>query len=330
MISEKEAIDFLNNVLELPSHWPETLEQDKLGFLKLFMKHQVTRVPFQNITMSLLPKNGCVRKNRDIPGIISNGLSGNGGCCIEMNYFTKILFTTLGLDAFVIQGSYVGAHIKGTHCILVVRLSHDELYMVEMGGAYPLIEPIPLHKLPLKTLTAGGYWYEFREISNGRFGRFSIGGGLYGGDYVGKLESLQNDWDMVPRRFEEFDYAMFESYANPVSMMITGPLLLRYFFPGEIVNEDLIDLNSNGKPRIEADTNSDFVFVFGKRLIIGNATARKIIKNFQTYQEMAPVIKKYFPKLKLAEIEEACQVYTEAEVRLAKSPAPKLNLDSTL
>jgi hypothetical protein len=325
MISQQEATDFLNNVLELPSDWPETLKADKLGFLKLFMRHHMTRVPFQNITMSVPPKDGSPRKNPDIAYIISNGLSGIGGSCIALNYFAKILFTALGLDAFVIQGSYGMAHVKGTHCMVVVKLSNDELYMVEVGGAYPILEPIALHKIPYKMMTAGGYWFEFREISKGRFGRYNIGGGLYGGDYVGKSESLQNDWYMVPKEFEDFDYPMQESYINPLSMMISGPLLLRYFFPGEFISEDA-DLNSNGKPTTEADMNSDFVVILNKRLIIGNCKERRIVRNFNTYLEMVPVIKKYFPKLQLSDIEEATQVYTVVEPMWEKSPPPRINL----
>lgn len=115
--------------------------------------------------------------------IIHQGLSGIGGCCLNLNFFTKILMQALGLDAFAIQGTHFMAPVPGTHCMCIVRLNRNEMYMVEVGAGYPFLDVIPMHDLPFR-FTAGGYGNEFREMPDGKIGRFQIGGGLYGGPYV--------------------------------------------------------------------------------------------------------------------------------------------------
>lgn len=49
MISYEDATAFLENILEFPKTWKKTFEDDKVGFLRLYMKHHVTRIPFQVI-----------------------------------------------------------------------------------------------------------------------------------------------------------------------------------------------------------------------------------------------------------------------------------------
>ncbi len=124
------------------------------------------------------------RHRPTIEELIRQGLSGIGGCCLNLNFFTTILMQALGLDAFAIQGTHFMAPIAGTHCMCVVQLNDiDGMYMVEVGAGYPFVDVIPMQKLPFR-FTAGGYVNEFRRMVDGKIGRFQIGGGLYGGDYV--------------------------------------------------------------------------------------------------------------------------------------------------
>lgn len=121
--------------------------------------------------------------------LIENGLSGRGGCCVPLNYFTRLLFQSIGLDSFSVRGDHYCAPVAGTHCMTIVRLHGPKekgLYMVEVGGAFPMMEPVPMdsHKLPFKTLQAAGFPYEFREIAPGWIGKFHIGGGIMGGAFV--------------------------------------------------------------------------------------------------------------------------------------------------
>lgn len=47
MISYEEATSFLENILEFPKTWKVTFQDDKIAFLRLYMRHHATRVPFQ-------------------------------------------------------------------------------------------------------------------------------------------------------------------------------------------------------------------------------------------------------------------------------------------
>ena len=47
MVSYQEAKTFLENVLEFPKNWEDTLKNNKMEFLKMYMDHHQRRVPFQ-------------------------------------------------------------------------------------------------------------------------------------------------------------------------------------------------------------------------------------------------------------------------------------------
>jgi len=132
------------------------------------------------------------RKQPTVDDIIEKGLTGNGGCCIQLNFFTMLVLKALGLEAFAIQGTHFGAPVEGTHCMVVVKLSCDEIYLVEVGGAFPILEPINMCKLPVRIMAAGGFPYEFRHVSPGIIGRYHIGGGLLSGAFVNQLDSFSN------------------------------------------------------------------------------------------------------------------------------------------
>lgn len=121
--------------------------------------------------------------------LIDQGLRGIGGCCLNLNFFTKIVLQSIGLDAFAIQGTHFMAAVDGTHCMCIVRLNENEMYMIDVGAAYPFLDVIPMQNLPFR-FTAGGYVSEFRQMEDGKIGRFQIGGGLYGGAYVSIVECV--------------------------------------------------------------------------------------------------------------------------------------------
>jgi hypothetical protein len=68
--------------------------------------------------------------------------------------------------------------------MVIVRVDDENMYLVEVGGAFPILDPVPMQNLPFKILCAGGFPYEFRQLSDGWIGRYHIGGGLLGGKYV--------------------------------------------------------------------------------------------------------------------------------------------------
>lgn len=84
---------------------------------------------FQNVTLAAVePKERVAPTEEDI---ITQGLSGIGGCCINLNFFVKILFQALGLEAYAIKGTHNFAPVEGTHCMVVVKLKDGNVYMVE-------------------------------------------------------------------------------------------------------------------------------------------------------------------------------------------------------
>lgn len=118
--------------------------------------------------------------------VISAGLSGKGGCCINFNYFAGLVLSAVGLDSFLIQSTHANAPVAGTHCMLGVRLgpSGGSIYVVELGGAFPILEPVPMSGLPFRITSAAGWPYEFREVEPGLVARFQLDGGLLTGKYV--------------------------------------------------------------------------------------------------------------------------------------------------
>lgn len=123
--------------------------------------------------------------------IVHTGLNGKGGCCMHLNYFTKLVFQAIGLETFVVRGDHYSAPVAGTHVLVMVKIYRPEegLYLVEVGGAFPILEPVPMDKkkLPYRTLQAGGFPYEFREIADGWIGKFHLKGGIIAGEYVRRI-----------------------------------------------------------------------------------------------------------------------------------------------
>ncbi|CAL8109671.1 unnamed protein product [Orchesella dallaii] len=231
MLSYEQAVNFLERDLGMPHTWRELLYNNPLEFLTLYMKRHAIRIPFQNIQMAAVdPDQRWFPSESDI---VSNGLAAKGGCCIHLNYFTKLVFQSIGLNSFVVRGDHYQAPIAGTHCLVMVSLEGPKahgVYMVEVGGAYPILEPIPMQRLPYRTLQAGGFPYEFREIAPGWIGKFHLGGGLMGGKFTDKGEVLRTSWDLKPRGFWEFDYPMLETFTKPCySALLKNPMMYRFF-----------------------------------------------------------------------------------------------------
>lgn len=137
--------------------------------------------------------------------LVNVGLAGRGGCCIHLNYFSKLVLQEIGLESFVGRGDLYSAMTAGTHCLLFVKLyspaEQTGTYMVEVGDAYPLLEPICMdkEKLPYRTLQAAGFPYEYREFAPGWIGKFHLKGGLLGGAYVNLfciLRIVTNRYDL--------------------------------------------------------------------------------------------------------------------------------------
>ncbi|KAJ6634709.1 hypothetical protein Bhyg_13286 [Pseudolycoriella hygida] len=314
MISYEEAASFLENILEFPKAWKTTFDNDKIEFLRFYMKQHATRVPFQNVTMAIVDPEKRRRPTEE--ELIAQGLSGIGGCCLNLNFFTKIVLQALGLNAFAVQGTHYLAPVEGTHCMCMVKLNEDEMYMVEVGAGYPFLDVIPMQNLPFQ-FTAGGYVNEFRQMADGKIGRFQIGGGLYGGSYVEKTESLRTSWNLTPKNYEDFSYAMDKTFTSvPDSSLLKTNYFCRYFFPGEykklyVDSDASVDISDSTR----TDTPTDYVFIFKRRIVIGDKYCRKSVRQFDSYIEMVKEIEKCFPKLKLKDIQKALDIFSTIEIK---------------
>ena len=108
-----------------------------------------------------------------------------------MNWFLKVLLESLGYDVFCVGGSFVGAPPR-THIMTVVRISEEELYLLDIGCAQPIHEPIPLHKLPYSRNVAGCA-YEYRQLTDdGQYARFQVGARLFYEEYVNEHEYVKS------------------------------------------------------------------------------------------------------------------------------------------
>ena len=161
-----------------------------------FRKH-ITYNPIFYMTFYLFQKNielvSVSPENRHVPTIQEivheSGFSGTGGLCFQLNYFFKLLLQFLGYAVFAIAGT-IGVTI-GSHIMLVVKMSEDEMYLIDVGCGNPTSQLVPLHLLPFRTIAAGSYYYEIRKISEGQYARYQVGGGLFFGDYVSFIKNVK-------------------------------------------------------------------------------------------------------------------------------------------
>lgn len=103
----------------------------------------------------------------------------------------------------------------------------------------------------------------------------------------------------------------------PNSGLLKTNYFCRYFFPGEY--EDLYpEFNNHShrtlSPPKKSDTPVDYIFIFKRRIVIGDIVSRKNVRQFDTYLEMVPEIEKCFPKLKLEDIQKAMDLFSTIEI----------------
>lgn len=121
-----------------------------------------------------------MRKVPEENDIIEAGLSGTGGNCITQNGFLYLLLKSLGFDTFIISGTIKNIN---NHVLCVVRLSSDELYLLDLGVGVPFPEPIPLHNLPY-IFRAVGHRIMYRKSENEFYECVQLDGALIGAEFV--------------------------------------------------------------------------------------------------------------------------------------------------
>ncbi len=128
---------------------------------------------------------------------------------------------------------------------------------------------------------------------------------------IGKTESLRTSWDLTPKNYEDFAYAMEMTFTSvPNSSLLKTNYFCRYFLPGEYEK-----LHPESNTRSDTtDTPTIYVFIFKRRIVIGDEFKRIGVRQFEYYDEMVPEIKKYFPNLRLDDIEKALTMFRTIEI----------------
>ena len=86
----------------------------------------------------------------------------NGGACIQLNNMMKLVLENLGFDTFLVaaEAPLPGIQVPWNHAVTVVKLG-EKTYLIDIGFARPIAEPINLSSLPYRT-KEGGYEVEVR------------------------------------------------------------------------------------------------------------------------------------------------------------------------
>lgn len=103
----------------------------------------------------------------------------------------------------------------------------------------------------------------------------------------------------------------------PKSGLIKTNYFCRYFFPGEYeeLYPEFNESNCNTSSGLrKSDSPTDYVFIFKRRIVIGDTVSRKNVRQFDTYSEMVPEIQKCFPKLKMEDIKKAMDLFSTIEI----------------
>lgn len=102
----------------------------------------------------------------------------------------------------------------------------------------------------------------------------------------------------------------------PHSSLLKTNYFCRYFLPGEYetLYPDVVPPVDSGKEPNSLDTPTDYVFIFKRRIVIGDERSRKYVRQFDSYDEMVPEIAKCFPKLKLDDIAKVLDTFATIEI----------------
>jgi hypothetical protein len=131
-----------------------------------------------------------------------------------------------------------------------------------------------------------------------------------------KSETLRTSWDLSPVEFIKFDHPMRETFTNPKnSVLLRNPMMCRYFSKQEsnLIFPELSELSDSSK-FANHDEPKYFVFVYKRKVVVGDSESRTYVNEFNSYSEMNSILKLYFPMLDGNEIEKALNVFNQYEV----------------
>lgn len=134
---------------------------DDLAYLRLLIKHQVVRVPFENLTQHyswhkvidprpelLFRKIVGTHSATDNDGSHVPVGAGRGGYCMESNTFFHTILLSIGFDVYI-AGARVytpgdGRYLGLTHCVNIVTINNVR-YLADVAfSANVAVAPLPL------------------------------------------------------------------------------------------------------------------------------------------------------------------------------------------
>lgn len=117
-------------------------------------------------------------------------------------------------------------------------------------------------------------------------------------------EFLRYDFSMVPQSIEFFEKHLHEIFTNPdVSIFLQRPFMFRYFEENEATGELLEDANITG--------NRKWMLIRGCSVLTGTDETATV-KHYDTYDEVKPVILKYFPRFPKEQVEKSFACFNES------------------
>ncbi|KAF2096255.1 cysteine proteinase [Rhizodiscina lignyota] len=129
-------------------------DPDKLNFLDILQKHQLVKVPWENLTQHYSWHRVInIRPTYLFKKIVTK--PGVGGYCMEANYFFHLILYNLGFDVYMagsrIYHADTGRYGGWTHVVNIVTLG-DKKYLLD-GGMGPNGPHCPVPLEPGVTLT---------------------------------------------------------------------------------------------------------------------------------------------------------------------------------
>jgi arylamine N-acetyltransferase len=124
-------------------------DADKLSYATLLQKHQLVKVPFENLTQHYSwHKTVDVRPQHLFNKVVLSAQGeGRGGYCMEANTFFHTVLLSLGFQAYQVGARVChGGRYGGlSHTATILMLSSHEKYLIDVafGGNCP-VRPIPL------------------------------------------------------------------------------------------------------------------------------------------------------------------------------------------
>ncbi|OTB11215.1 hypothetical protein K445DRAFT_322209 [Daldinia sp. EC12] len=124
-------------------------DDDKLNYLALLNKHNIVRIPFENLTQHYSWHRTVNVRPQHLFNKIVPPPSRRGGYCMEANSLFHTVLLSLGFQVYMagarVYSKNIGKYGGFSHCVNIVIIGNDR-YMVDVGfGANGPTAPAPLH-----------------------------------------------------------------------------------------------------------------------------------------------------------------------------------------